>query len=65
MAMLRYENVTFLKEPVQRQTRDEFIAVHLNVFWRDKEERIRRKMLGQVYDLIKKPARQAKRKTEN
>lgn len=58
--MLRYENVTFLKEPVQKQTKEEFISAHLNVFWREKEEKVRKKMLGQVYDLIKKPAKQIK-----
>lgn len=50
--MLKYENVTFLKEPARRLTRDEFIALHLNVFWQDRKEEVRRKMLGSVYDLI-------------
>lgn len=50
--MLKYENVTFLKEPAKRLTRDEFIAQHLNVFWQDRKEATRRKMLGAVHDLI-------------
>lgn len=50
--MLKYENVTFLKEPARRLTRDEFIAQHLNVFWQDRKEEVRRKMLGSVHDLI-------------
>lgn len=50
--MLKYENVTFLKEPAKKLTRDEFIAQHLNVFWLDRKESTRRKMLGVVHDLI-------------
>lgn len=50
--MLKYENVTFLKEPATKLTREEFIAQHLHVFWQDRKESTRRKMLGQVHDLI-------------
>ena len=50
--MLKYENVTFLKEPAKRLTRDEFIAQHVNVFWQDRKEPTRRKMLEAVHDLI-------------
>lgn len=50
--MLKYENVTFLKEPAKSLSRDEFIAQHLNVFWLDRKESTRRKMLGTVHDLI-------------
>lgn len=50
--MVKYENVTFLKEPAKRLTREEFIAQHLNVFWQDRKESTRRKMLGTVHDII-------------
>lgn len=50
--MLKYENVTFLKEPAIKMTKDEFIAQHLHVFWQDRKESTRRKMLGTVYSLI-------------
>ena len=50
--MLKYENVTFLREPAKKLTREEFIALHLNVFWLDRKEITRRKMLGTVHDLI-------------
>ncbi len=50
--MLKYENVTFLKEPAKRLTKEEFIALHLNVFWPDRDEATRKKMLGTVHDLI-------------
>lgn len=50
--MVKYENVTFLKDPAKRLTREEFIAQHLNVFWQDRKESTRRKMLGTVHDII-------------
>ena len=50
--MLKYENVTFLKSPAKEMTRDEFIARHLSVFWLDRKESVRKKMLGTVHDLI-------------
>ncbi len=50
--MLKYENVTFLKEPARQQTKDEFIEQHLHVFWLNRKEATRRKMLGAVHDLI-------------
>ena len=62
--MLKYENVTFLKEPAKRLTKEEFIALHLNVFWLDRDEATRKKILGQVYDLITKPAKRTKQKAE-
>lgn len=58
--MLRYENVTFLKEPVKGLSKEEFIARNVGVFWQDREEATRKKMLGQVYDLINKPAKKRK-----
>nr|DAF09547.1 MAG TPA: hypothetical protein [Caudoviricetes sp.] len=58
--MLRYENVTFLRDPVKQLSRQKFIALHLNVFWMDRDESTRRKMLGEVYDLIKGPKKTRK-----
>ena len=59
-AMVKYENVTFVKEPAKRLTRDEFIAQHLNVFWQDRKEATRRKMLGAVHDIITGPSKTKK-----
>lgn len=50
--MLKYENVTFLKEPAMRLTKEEFINLHLHAFWQDRKVSTRRKMLGAVHDLI-------------
>lgn len=49
---IRYENVTFLKAPAKKQTKAEFIAAHIHVFWQDRDETTRKKMLGAAYDLI-------------
>lgn len=50
----RYEGVTFVNAAVLKLTRDAFIAGHCNVFWLDRKPSVRKKMLGQVYDLITK-----------
>lgn len=50
--MLKYENVTFIKEPAKKLTKEEFIGLHLNIFWLDRDEETRKKMLGAVHDLI-------------
>lgn len=49
--MIKFENVTFIKAEVLKMKKSEFIASHLNIFWPDKKEETRRKMLSQVYDL--------------
>lgn len=50
--MLKYENVTFIREPALKQTKTEFIAAHVDVFWLDRDKETRKKMLGAVHDLI-------------
>ena len=50
--MLRYENVSFVKDYARRQTKEEFIASHINIYWQNRKESTRRKMLSEVYDLI-------------
>lgn len=59
-----FEQVNFNEEEIRKMSREEFESRHIGLFWLDREEATRKKMLGQVYDLIK-PARQTKRKTEN
>lgn len=60
-----YEGVNFNAEEVRKMTPEEFESRHLPLFWRDRNEETRKKMLGQVYELIAgKPARQNKRKEE-
>lgn len=50
--MLKFEGVTFVADAVKRMTKEEFIEAHLNVYWKDRKEKQRRKMLSDVYDKI-------------
>ena len=50
--MLKYENVSFVKEEVKKMSKSEFSAHHLKVLWGDRDEATRKKMLGAAYDLI-------------
>lgn len=54
-----FEGVNFNGPVVKTMTKDDFEAKHLNLLWLDRDEATRKKMLGQVYDLITKPARKA------
>ena len=47
--MLQYEGVTFVVGSVKAMTRDKFISMHINVYWKDRTEKQRRKMLSDVY----------------
>jgi len=53
--MIRFENVTFIVSEVGKMKKEDFISHHLGIFWRDKDEKTRRKMLSQAYDLCVKP----------
>lgn len=56
-----FERVFFNEEEARKLSKDEFVARHANLFWLDRDEATRRKMLGQVYGMIA-PNRQPKRK---
>ena len=57
-----YEGVNFFPSAVKKMDKDSFIESHLPYFWRDREEETRRKMLGQVHDLICKNPKTKKNK---
>lgn len=59
-----FENVNFNEEEIKKMGLDEFESRHINLFWLDRDEATRKKMLGQVYDIINKPAKPGKQKTE-
>ena len=59
-----FERVNFNDGEVKKMSREDFESRHVNLFWLDRDEATRKKMLGQVYDLINKPARQARQKTD-
>lgn len=57
MNEIRFEGVTFIKSECAKMSREDFISRHLDVFWTDRKEATRRKMLGKAYDLIVPPAK--------
>lgn len=58
-----FEGVNFNEREVAKMSRDGFVTAHLDLFWLDRDEATRKKMLGQAYDLITGPARPARRKS--
>ena len=59
-----FERVNFNDEEIKKMSRDEFESRHINLFWLDRDEATRKKIHGQVYDLITKPAKRTKQKAE-
>ncbi len=57
-----FERVNFNDAEVKKMTREEFVSRHVGILWPDRDEATRKKMLGQVYDLVSRPPKQAKRK---
>lgn len=47
-----YEKVTFVEEEVKKMSKEVFIEKHLDVFWTDRDEETRKKMLADVYKRI-------------
>ena len=52
---MRYEGVNFNEEAVKVLSQEDFVAIHIEAFWRDRDRKTRKKMLTQVYGLITKP----------
>lgn len=57
---MRYEGVTFIESSISRMDKEAFVEQHMSLFWKNRDEKIRRKMLGEVYDLITKPSKKSK-----
>ncbi|MCM1093791.1 MAG: hypothetical protein NC421_07545 [Lachnospiraceae bacterium] len=57
MNELRFEGVTFMKSECVKMSREDFISRHLDVFWMDRKEATRGKMLGKAYDLMAPPVK--------
>lgn len=53
-----FEKVSFSVEYAKSVTKEEFIERHVDVFWLDRSEDARRKMLSDAYDIITKGAGQ-------
>ena len=52
---MRYEGVNFNEEAVKVLSQEDFVAIHIEAFWRDRDRKTRKMMLTQVYGLITKP----------
>jgi hypothetical protein len=50
---MRIEKVTFVDSAVRGMKKKDFIDAHMNIYWLDRSEEDRRKMLSDVYDTIK------------
>lgn len=59
-----FEGVNFNDEVVKKMSQEEFESRHIEHFWKDRDISTRKKMLGEVYDLITKPAKTSKKKVE-
>ena len=63
---MRYEGVTFVEETCKKMSKEEFIERHKDVFWQDRDEKTREKMLADVYERMfgkpeTKPAKKSKK----
>lgn len=52
-----FEGVNFNDEAVRKMSRDEFESRHIGLFWQNRDEATRKKMLGEAYDRICKPTK--------
>lgn len=52
---MKYEGVNFNEEAVKTLNQEDFVAIHVEFFWKDRDRKTRKKMLTQVYGLITKP----------
>ena len=68
---MRYEGVTFVDDACRNLSKAEFIEQCKDVFWQDRDEKTREKMLADVYERMKgepvsaptaKPAKKTKSK---
>lgn len=58
-----YEGVCFVEEACAKMSKEEFIEHHKGVFWQDRDEKTREKMLADVYErMFDKPESKPKGK---
>lgn len=55
-----YEQVNFNEEAVRKMSQEEFESRHIGLFWQNRDEATRKKMLAEVYGLICKPTKSRK-----
>lgn len=57
---MMYEGVNFSDAAAAKMSREEFESRHVNLFWKDRDEKTRKKMLAEAYSLMN-PAKQSKK----
>lgn len=55
-----YEGVNFNEKEVAKMSQEDFEARHIDLFWLDRDRSTRKKMLGEVYNLMR-PAKSSKK----
>lgn len=55
------DRVNFNEEEVRKMSEEDFIARHAGLFWLDRDEQTRRKMLADVYSRIARPKAKARK----
>lgn len=53
--MIRFEGVSFVISAIKKISKEEFINKFINVYWLDRTEKRRKKMLSDAYDKIVPP----------
>lgn len=59
-----FERVNFNEEEIKKMSQEEFENRHIGLFWQNRDEATRKRMLGEVYGLISSPAKQPKKRAE-
>lgn len=55
-----YEGVNFNEKEVVKMSQEDFEAMHIDLFWKNRDEAIRKKMLAEIYGMIR-PAKSSKK----
>lgn len=58
-----YEGVNFNEEEIKKMSREKFESMHIDLFWQNRDKVTRKKMLGQVYEIIN-PSKHKEEKAE-
>jgi len=53
--MIKFEGVNFVVSAIKKMSKEKFIKTFLNVYWLDRTEKQRKKMLSDAYDVIVPP----------
>lgn len=55
--MIKFEGVSFVVSAISKMSKEKFIKTFLKVYWLDRTEKQRKKMLSDAYDTIVPPTK--------